>query len=141
MNGKTGQERDKLMALNLIHAYTRYRPKHFLVLTGNIHGGIQIGIGSDPAYVPMSYFLHSLPGTPVKLKDIGAVRVRYGGGSVWTCMSAAEADCKVHELRPPASVYLTAVSLDGYYLPEPLQAGYNGTVFFKHLTPSSPAFK
>ncbi len=140
-NGKNGQERDKLMALNLIHAYARYRPKHFVVLTGNVHGGIEIGIGSDPAYLPMSYFLHSLPGTPVKAKDIGAVRVRSGGGSIWTCMSALEADCKVHEIHPPVSVYLTAVSLDGYFLPEPLEKGYNGTVFFKKLSPSLPAFK
>ena len=43
--------------------------------------------------------------------------------------------------RPPASVYLMASSHEGYFLPEPLTAGYNGTVFFKQLNPSAPAFK
>jgi hypothetical protein len=137
----SGQERDQQMAENLINAYKSLKPDILIVLAGNIHAGIEVGTPFDPNYLPMSYLLHALPQSPLKLRDIQALRIRYAGGNIWACMGNTEADCKIHQVSQPPSSYSSAVSYKKYFLGEALSGGYNGTLFFKTLTASPPAFR
>lgn len=137
----SGQERDQQMAANLIKVFKKLKPDVFIILSGNIHAGIEIGTPFDPNYQPMSYLLHTLPGTPIKILDIRAIQVRYAGGNIWACMGNTEADCKTHQMNPPPSPYSSVVSYNRYFLSESLSNGYNATLFERTLTASPPAFQ
>jgi hypothetical protein len=136
----TAQERDRLMAKNLIAAYKKWKPTKFVVLAGNVHSAVEAWAPFDPKYEPMSYLLHTLPGSPIQLNDILAIKVRFATGQIWACMGGTKADCKIQDMNPAPSAYTSAVNDDSYFLREPLSEGYNATLFFRSLTASPPVF-
>ncbi len=139
-NANSEQERDQKMAKNIIKAYKNLQPTLFIILAGNIHSRIEIGTPFDSDFQPMGYLLHTLPKSPIKLKNIRAIKVRYASGNIWSCMGTKEVDCKIHQINSSAQTYSSAVAHNRYFLSEPLTDGYNATLFYRNLTASLPIF-
>jgi hypothetical protein len=133
----TGQERDTAMARNLRRAIERYAGRPAVVIAGNYHTRLTLGLPDAPEYRPMAYEVHALPGAPVKMEEMLALRFRGAEGAAWTCYSAT--DCGVHAQKGADSVFATAAPATTYFLPEEtLDEGHGATLFTRKWHPSLP---
>ncbi len=130
---KSAAERDALMAAAILAAIAATSPKQTLVLVGDVHSRVMGGYPWNPSdpYLPLGALLRSTH------PDVIGLHVMSGGGSAWTCQSAAAAECGVREVRPREIAGATPrIELQPGELEK---TGWSGTMYLAALTASPPA--
>ena len=127
------KDRDARMAAALSTAIAALRPAQTLVLIGDVHSRTQNGYPWDAKadYVPFGALLKERYG------DLIALNVVTRGGSAWTCMSAAAADCGPHPVRAreTAEDQVPRITLDPAAA---AKSGYSGALHLGPVTESTP---
>jgi hypothetical protein len=137
VNVESGQDRDSKMALKIRNYLDSNRPDVALLLTGNVHASMSIGMPWDSQYRPMVYELYNQTGATLSQTDILAIKLRYQIGSAWVCMD--NDSCGVTKFNEVLSDYSEAVDWESYFLAEPkITSGYNSTIFVRTMSPSFP---
>lgn len=119
--------RDRGMAENLLAAL-RQRPEAVLVtLSGNIHNQLQPYNGTET----MGYFLHSLPGSPLKKESMVTTTHFYGAG---TMINNQGDGMKLREVPDNSGGFSTAVPYPSYFLITDLFPMWNALLFTRTVT-------
>jgi hypothetical protein len=128
----TGPERDRLMAANIVKAAAAEPDAIMIVLTGNLHSRMKVGVSFNAAYEPMGYLVrHQLADRVVYGFDVS-----YDAGSAWIC-EQSEASCGAHALKGNPRVARGSVEFTAAVNPQ----GYNGLYGVGAISAAEPAVK
>ncbi len=86
------QERDDAMAKNVLRLVRSHPGTIVVMLTGNVHSALTVGMPWDPAFRPMAASLLK-PGTGLSRADVLSINLNESGGETWDC---DERTCGVH---------------------------------------------
>ena len=128
----SGQERDRLMAANIRRAVLNAPEFMTVLLTGNLHSKMAVGVSFDAAYEPMGLLLQR----QMVGRRVFGFDVSHPGGFAWMC-EMNPPGCGPHGLRGTAALppnHLVVYS-------EINSAGYGGAYGVGRLTASEPAVR
>ncbi len=132
--GENGaQAREKIMADNLARVVNAAPEAFTIVLTGNIHSRVAVGVPWDAKHEPMGYLLAQ----QIAAGRIVSLNVDHAGGTAWMCLASDQGGCSVHELVGHGPEEAWQIDLRG----EIGEDGHQGVYQVGKITASLPANK
>ena len=122
-----GKVRDAQMADRLAELRTRKPESLLIVLSGNLHNRVTVGVPWDAAYQPMGWHLAQ---RKIALRSL---EVTYGPGATWMCEGAEATSCGLRKLAGKDQGAAPVVRM-GHELPH-----VDGTLYAGALSASPPA--
>ncbi len=134
--------RDTLMAKNLVEKANSSGSQPIVLLTGNIHSRLTPGVPWDPKYPTMGAEILRLSSN-LDLNNVTNVLFRYSKGSAWQCrMENNKINCNEYPFGPSKSPYAIDTSSNHYFLKEEnIANGHYNTLFIREVGASFPYFK
>lgn len=120
--------RDSTMAVELARALARDTSRVVVILTGNIHSRVTVGVSFDSTFRPMAMRLRAL----VQPRRVVGLDASHRGGTAWVCLSDGT-PCGAHQLKAHELIPLGGIELG------PVEKGYDGVYSAGAITASPPA--
>lgn len=137
-----GSDRDEQMAKNVFNKLNHSK-KDMVVLTGNIHSRLTLGVPWDPNFKTMGSEILKISSGALNTNNSTNIIFKASQGSAWQCQSQDESPivCKDYSFGPYKADFATAVSYAFYFMKEPdLSEGHFNSIFIRNVNPSEPNF-